>query len=129
MGAIHDYSVELMVEELKRLKALKGSSKSIIKNEDFKTYFPHGTGHWLGMDVHDVGRYYNGSYDSFRKLEPGMTFTVEPGLYFSDAKSPSRYRNIGVRIEDDVLITKNGCKVLTSGVPKEVEEVEAMCNK
>jgi Xaa-Pro aminopeptidase len=79
------------------------------------------------MDVHDVGRYYEEAYSNARKLKPGMVFTVEPGLYFSvDSKAPQKLKGIGVRIEDDVLITEKGHQVLTSAVPKEVEEIESL---
>lgn len=129
MRAIHNHAVEVLTEQLKRLGILKGTTQSLIKKEAYKPYFPHGTGHWLGMDVHDVGRYYDRTYDNHRKLSPGMCFTVEPGLYFGpEAPCPAKYQGIGVRIEDDVLITATGSKVLTSGVPKEIEEVENLCN-
>jgi Xaa-Pro aminopeptidase len=87
----------------------------------------HSTGHWLGMDVHDVGAYYADA-DQPRTLEPGMVFTVEPGLYFSpDAPAvPDRWKGIGVRIEDDVLVTEAGIDVLSKGAPKEPHEVEAL---
>lgn len=127
MKEIHAHAVEVLTEELKRLKILKGTTQSLIKKKAYFPYFPHGTGHWLGMDVHDVGRYYNGNYESARKLEPGHCFTVEPGLYFGDSNAPAKYRGIGVRIEDDILITSPGCKVLTHGVPKEIDEVESIC--
>lgn len=124
---IHNHAVEVLVEELKKLKILKGSSKTLIDKKAYFSYYPHNTGHWLGMDVHDVGKYYNGQYDSFRKLEPGMTITIEPGLYFgASVSAPARYKGIGVRIEDDILITSSGCKVLTSGVPKEIDEIESL---
>ena len=86
----------------------------------------HNTGHWLGIDVHDVGAYYE--EEQSRKLEPGMVFTVEPGLYFSpDAPNvPARWKGIGVRIEDDILVTETGCEVLSKGAPKEPHEIEAL---
>jgi len=80
------------------------------------------------MDVHDVGKYYNKHLDDARKLEPGMVITVEPGLYFGTDTKSKKYKGIGVRIEDDVLITKNGCRVLSKNLPKEIDEVEALCN-
>ncbi|NBY19049.1 M24 family metallopeptidase [bacterium] len=81
------------------------------------------------MDVHDSGRYFSESYDTPRKLEPGMVITIEPGLYFgAHTKGPQKYQGIGIRIEDDVLITSSGNKVLTSGAPKEIEEIESLCN-
>ncbi|MBI4404205.1 MAG: aminopeptidase P N-terminal domain-containing protein [Deltaproteobacteria bacterium] len=128
MMRIHERVVEVLVEELKKLKLLKGPSKSIIKNNEYLAYYPHRTGHWLGIDTHDVGRYYHGDYSNARKLAPGMVFTVEPGLYCQPiASTPAKYRGIGVRIEDDVVITQDGCKVLTSAVPKEIDEIEALC--
>jgi Xaa-Pro aminopeptidase len=86
----------------------------------------HRTGHWLGMDVHDVGDY---KVDTeWRVFEPGMTFTVEPGLYISQRNTDvaKKWQNIGIRIEDDVLITKEGCEVLTNEVPKDPDEIEAL---
>ncbi len=128
MRAIHEHAIEVLVEELKKLKVLSGSSKQLIQKRAFFPYYPHGTGHFLGMDVHDVGRYFTGWYDQPRKLEPGICFTIEPGLYFApDGPGPAKYKGIGVRIEDDIVITNTGCRVLTAGVPKEVEEVEALC--
>ncbi len=87
----------------------------------------HSTGHWLGIDVHDVGAYY-AEADKARVLEPGMVFTVEPGLYFTpDApKVPERYKGIGVRIEDDILVTDTGYEILSKGAPKEPDDVEAL---
>jgi len=123
---IHEHAVEVLTEELKRLKVLKGTTSSLIKAEAYRPYYPHGTGHWLGMDVHDVGRYYEQAYSNSRKLKPGMVFTVEPGLYFGeDSKAPAKLKGIGIRIEDDVLITEKGHQVLTSAVPKEIEEIES----
>ena len=109
---------------------MEQNNKSLIQNKNYSAYYPHNTGHWLGMDVHDVGKYYSGeSYQSYRKLQAGMVFTIEPGLYFqTDNSSPARYRGIGVRIEDDILVTAKGCKVLTAGVPKEIDEVESLCS-
>jgi len=128
--AIHQTTVEVLVEELKRLKVLKGPTKKLIESRTYSTFYPHGTGHWLGMDVHDIGTYYVERYQNHRKLEPGHVLTIEPGLYFSpDSPGPARYKGIGVRIEDDVLITANGCKVLTVKAPKEIEEIESLCSR
>jgi Xaa-Pro aminopeptidase len=126
---IHARAVEVLTEELRKLKVLKGPSAPLIKKRAYYPFYPHNTGHWLGLDVHDAGPYYTGDYDKARKLEPGMVFTIEPGLYFAPdaSSSPARYRGIGVRIEDDILVTSNGCRVLTSGVPKEIDEVESIC--
>lgn len=86
----------------------------------------HKTSHYLGMDVHDVGRYFEGGRP--RPLEPGVLITVEPGLYFGrDADVPERYRGIGVRIEDDILIEPGGARVLSNNVPKELDDVERAC--
>jgi Xaa-Pro aminopeptidase len=127
MKEIHETAVEVLTEELIALKILKGKKSDLIQKKLYHPYYPHGTGHWLGMDVHDVGRYYQGTYDKPKKLEAGMVFTIEPGLYFSPSgEGPSRYKGTGIRIEDDILVTSNGCKVLTSGVPKEIEEIESL---
>ncbi|MCB0406121.1 MAG: aminopeptidase P N-terminal domain-containing protein [Bdellovibrionales bacterium] len=123
--ALQEMASELLLDHLLRLKVLKGTKKNLLQQNAQKKYYPHGIGHWLGMDVHDAGRYYVGKYDEYRPLKPGMVLTIEPGLYFT--LGPARYKGIGVRIEDDVVVTAKGCKVLTSGVPKEVEEVEAAC--
>jgi Xaa-Pro aminopeptidase len=85
----------------------------------------HRTGHWLGMDVHDVGDYKQKG--KWRRLEPGMVLTVEPGLYIApDAKAPKKYRGIGIRIEDDVLVTEHGHEVLSADAPKQIDEIEAL---
>ena len=90
----------------------------------------HGIGHWLGMDVHDVGAYMDQKGKS-RKFKPGMVLTIEPGIYISKKNKnvPSQYRGIGIRIEDDVLVTKIGCDVLTKALPKEIDEVESIMAK
>jgi Xaa-Pro aminopeptidase len=113
------------------LKVLKGPTASLIKKREYHRYYPHGTGHWLGMDVHDIGYYYENKVENAKKLAPGMVFTVEPGLYFplDDNSVSPKLRGIGVRIEDDIVITPQGNKVLTSGVPKESDEIETLCNQ
>lgn len=123
--ALHDKAVAVVTEGLLALGLLKGEKKEIIEKKEYTKFFMHRTGHWLGMDVHDVGRYKVG--DEWRKLEPGMCFTVEPGVYIQPGADgvPEEYYNIGVRIEDDVLVTESGAEVLTSLVPKSVSEVEA----
>jgi Xaa-Pro aminopeptidase len=111
------------------LGLLKGRVPTLVKNEAYKPYYMHRTGHWLGMDVHDVGDY---KIDKqWRLLEPGMVLTVEPGLYIQpNAKEvDKKWRGIGIRIEDDVLVTKNGHEVLTAGAPKEVNDIEALMEK
>ena len=123
---VHNAAVRVLVEGLVGLGALKGRVKRIIEKEKYKRFYMHRTGHWLGMDVHDVGDYRID--DQPRVLEPGMVMTVEPGLYIApgDEKAPRRLRGIGVRIEDDVLVTRSGREVLTSAVPKSIDEIEAI---
>jgi Xaa-Pro aminopeptidase len=123
---LHEKAVEVVTDQLLALGLLSGDRKEIIANKGYFKFFMHRTGHWLGMDVHDVGRYK--VEDDWRKLEPGMVFTVEPGIYIAAGAEgvPAEYFNIGVRIEDDVVVTENGYEVLTTGVPKEVKEIEAL---
>ena len=104
---------------------LKGPIEKAIEEKTFKKYFMHGTGHWLGSDVHDVGLYARDG-ESGRPLEAGMVFTIEPGLYFhpDEEDCPEAYRGIGVRIEDDILVTEDGCEVLTRHVPTDPDEIE-----
>jgi Xaa-Pro aminopeptidase len=122
---LHEKAVEVVSEELRTLNLLAGARAEIIEKESYKKFFMHRTGHWLGMDVHDVGHYKVA--DEWRTLEPGMVFTVEPGIYIAAGTEgvPEEFFNIGVRIEDDVLVTDGGYEVLTSGVPKEAREIEA----
>ena len=123
---VHMAAVQVLVEGLVDLGAVKGRVKRIIEKEKYKRFYMHRTGHWLGMDVHDVGDYRID--DQSRMLEPGMVMTVEPGLYIrpDDEKAPKRLRGIGIRIEDDVLVTKAGRDVLTSAVPKSIDDIEAI---
>ena len=122
----HDASVEVLTKGLVRLGLLKGRVKKLIKDEKYKQFYMHRIGHWLGMDVHDVGAYKIG--DEWRLLEPGMVLTVEPGLYVpADCdKVDKQWRGIGIRIEDNVLVTKDGHEVLTHGVPKIIADIEAV---
>jgi Xaa-Pro aminopeptidase len=124
--ALHDRAVEVVAEGLLKLGLLSGTKSEVIERGDYKKFFMHRTGHWLGLDVHDVGRYRVN--DAWRTLEPGMVFTVEPGIYIAEGTEgvPSEYYNIGIRIEDDLLVTADGYEVLTSGVPKEIDEIEAL---
>ena len=121
----HDIAVSVLTEGLLSLGILKGKLSALIKEQSYKKYFMHRTGHWLGMDVHDVGDYkLDGEW---RNLEPGMVTTIEPGLYFQPHKGlSSKWWNIGVRIEDDVLVTRDGNEVMTRDVPKAVDEIEAL---
>jgi Xaa-Pro aminopeptidase len=122
----HEAAVRALVKGLVALGLLKGRVSKLIEDEAYKKFFMHRTGHWLGMDVHDVGDYKIG--DEWRVLEEGMVLTVEPGLYISSAHEDidPKWRGIGIRIEDDVLVTKDGCEVLTAGAPKSVDEIEAL---
>lgn len=124
LTAVHDATVERLTEGLIDLGFLKGSKQEIIETLSYKRYFAHGTSHWIGMDVHDVGVYSHEGQPV--KLEPGMYFSVEPGLYVdpSDELVPERFRGIGIRIEDDVLVTAGGYDVVTTGIAKEVAELE-----
>lgn len=122
----HEAAVEVITDGLLKLGILKGTLKRAIKEEKYKPYYMHRTGHWLGMDVHDVGDYK--VEDEWRVFEPGMTLTVEPGLYLSPKVKglAKKWWNTGIRIEDDVLVTRDGCEVLTRDVPKDIDEVEAL---
>jgi Xaa-Pro aminopeptidase len=123
---LKDHSIELLTEGMVRLGLLKGEPKKLIEEEKYKQFYMHGLGHFLGLDVHDVGRYYKD--DAPRTLESGMVITIEPGLYIAaETKDvPEKYLGIGVRIEDDVLITTEGNRVLTKDAPKQIEEIEAL---
>jgi Xaa-Pro aminopeptidase len=128
-NAPHRAAVRAIVEGLVRLGILKGKPAGHIRKETYRRWFMHGTSHWLGMDVHDAGGYLEADGKP-RRLRPGMVLTIEPGLYFGprDRRVRSRYRGIGVRIEDDVLVTRGGRRVLTSAAPKEIPEIEALSN-
>jgi Xaa-Pro aminopeptidase len=125
LKALHDVALRKLVEGLVALGALEGDVDELVKSEAYKPFYMHSTGHLLGLDVHDAGQYTVAGAP--RTLEPGMCFTVEPGLYFSasDPRSPEHLRGIGVRIEDDVAITPDGFEVITSAIPKRIDEVEA----
>ena len=122
----HDAAVKVLTAGLVKLGILKGRVSKLVKDAAYKRVYMHRTGHWLGMDVHDVGDYKVG--DEWRILEPGMVMTVEPGLYIpAGSKGVARkWWNIGIRIEDDVVVTKTGCEVITGGAPKTVDEIEAL---
>lgn len=125
MRSVHQMAVRVLTEGMVKLGLLEGDVDDLIAEEKFKKYYMHGTSHWLGLDVHDVGAYY--SEGQSRDLAPGMVLTIEPGLYIAegDEDAPSEYRGIGIRIEDDVLVTAGGNRVLTAAVPKSVAAVEA----
>ena len=116
--------VRIMITGLVRLDILKGDVDQLLADNAHRAFFMHGLSHWLGLDVHDVGVY---GPDRSRTLEPGMVLTVEPGLYIApDADVPPQYRGIGIRIEDDILITENGNENLTASVVKKADEIEAL---
>ena len=121
----HDAAVRAITRGLKRLGLLEGSLPKLIRDEAYKDYYMHRTGHWIGMDVHDVGDYKVG--DEWRLLETGMVMTVEPGIYIpASRKVRARWRNIAVRIEDDVAVTSNGADVLSKGLAKEPDAIESL---
>jgi Xaa-Pro aminopeptidase len=125
-NAPHEAAVRVITQGLVRLGLLKGRVPALIRSGAYKRFFMHRTGHWLGLDVHDVGDYKIG--DAWRVLEPGMVMTIEPGIYLpaSIRGVPKRFRNIGVRIEDDVVVTKRGAEVLTARAPKDPAQIEAL---
>jgi Xaa-Pro aminopeptidase len=121
----HDAAVRVLAQGLIELKLIAGSLPEVLEKETYKRFYMHRTGHWLGLDVHDAGDYKR--QGAWRALAPGMTLTVEPGLYIrGDADIPERLRNIGVRIEDDVLVADAGCEVLTAEAPKTISDIEAL---
>jgi len=124
---LHDVTRRKLVEGMVELGLLQGEVDTLIEKEAFKRYYMHRTSHWLGMDVHDVGGYFVDGQP--RPLAPGMVLTIEPGIYVSadDDQAPEAYRGIGIRIEDDILITESGRENLTAAIPKTIEEVEAAC--
>jgi Xaa-Pro aminopeptidase len=123
---IKNHSIEMLTEGMVRLGLLKGEPESLIKEEKYMQFYMHGLGHFLGIDVHDVGRYFTDGES--RPLEPGMVMTVEPGIYISPNTKdiPEKYLGIGVRIEDDVLVTEDGPRVLSNKVPKDAGEIETL---
>jgi Xaa-Pro aminopeptidase len=124
--APHQRAVRVLCEGLVSMGLLDGDVDDLIEREEYRRYFMHRTSHWIGVDVHDVGLYrQNGSP---RLLEPGMVLTIEPGLYVAaNAKeAPERFRGIGIRIEDDVLITEHGNDVLSADAPKDIAGIEAL---
>ncbi|MDX1480508.1 MAG: aminopeptidase P N-terminal domain-containing protein, partial [Woeseiaceae bacterium] len=120
----HDAAVRVITKGLKKLGLLEGTLARLIRDEAYREFFMHRTGHWLGMDVHDVGDYKVG--DEWRQLESGMVMTIEPGIYLSGSRVPKRFRNIGIRIEDDVAITSRGPDVLSKHLQKEPDAIEAL---
>ncbi len=125
-NAPHEAAVQVLAEGMVALGLIKGRASTVIKKGRYRKFYVHRTGHWLGMDVHDVGDYKIGG--EWRVLEPGMVMTVEPGLYVAagDKQVARKWWNIGIRIEDDVLVTRDGNKVLTAAVPKAIDDIEAI---
>ena len=123
--AYHEKAVRVLAQGMIDLKLTKGSVDKVIETEDYRRFYMHRTGHWLGLDVHDAGAYM--VEGKWRRLAPGMVLTVEPGLYIRPAENvPQEFWNIGVRIEDDVLVTESGRDVLTAVCPKRVADIEAL---
>lgn len=125
----HEAALKELVKGLVQLGLLQGKVDELIASEGYRRFYMHRTGHWLGMDVHDVGDYKVG--DEWRVFEPGMVLTVEPGLYVAadDDTVEARWRGIGIRIEDDVLVTEKGRRILTAAAPKDPDEIEALMAK
>ena len=122
-NAPHEAALRVLAQGFVDLKLCQGSVESVLETESYKQFYMHRTGHWLGMDVHDVGEYKIG--DQWRPLQPGMMLTVEPGCYIRPADNvPRDLCNIGIRIEDDVLVTANGNEVITQAAPKTIAEIE-----
>lgn len=132
---VYDATVAVVVDGLLKLGLMKGDRAEIIRSRSYKAFYPHGSSHWLGLNVHDAGSYqYARTEDRYAKyasagtkLQPGMVLTVEPGIYFSNESSVAAvWKNIGVRIEDDILVTATGSECLSCAAPRELAEVEAM---
>jgi Xaa-Pro aminopeptidase len=124
--APHDAATKVLAQGFIDLKLCHGSLDKVLENREYFRYYMHRTGHWLGMDVHDVGNYKVGG--EWRALEPGMVLTIEPGCYISSAPDiPEHFWNIGIRIEDDAIVKEdNGCEIITSGAPKTIRDIESL---
>ena len=126
--SVQQVMVQIITEGLVELGILKGEVNTLIDEQAYREFYMHNSGHWLGLDVHDVGNYkIDGQW---RRFKPGMVLTVEPGIYIAGGNPTvdSKWWNIGVRIEDDVIVTDSGCEVITAAVPKEVEDIERVMN-
>ncbi len=124
LDTVHEAAVSVLVEGLISLGLLQGDKAGVLERGEYRQFYMHRTSHWLGMDVHDVGSYFQNGKQ--RPFEPGFVLTVEPGLYISpQAQVPEPYRGIGIRIEDDILVTDSGFENLTRDIPKTVAELEA----
>lgn len=121
----HEAALDVLVQGLVDLKLCQGTKDAVLESGSYRQFYMHRTGHWLGLDVHDAGEYKDKAGD-WRKLEPGMTLTVEPGCYIRPADNVSEhFWNIGIRIEDDVLVTDGGCDIMTIDAPKTIADIEA----
>jgi Xaa-Pro aminopeptidase len=125
--AAHTAATRVIVDGLCGLKLLHGDARAVLQSGDYKRFFPHKTGHWIGLDVHDVGDYRVD--DEPRLLEAGMVVTVEPGIYIppDDTSVPAKWRGLGIRIEDDIVVTASGQEILAAGLPRTPAEVQALC--
>ncbi|MBL8194477.1 MAG: Xaa-Pro aminopeptidase [Blastocatellia bacterium] len=125
---VHQAALDIIVDGLFNLGLLSGEREKVIEEKQYQKFFMHRTSHWLGIDTHDVGKYKQS--DESRILEPGMILTVEPGIYIRPMDDvPTKYHNIGIRIEDDVLVTEQGSEILTAFVPKQINELEAIIGR
>jgi Xaa-Pro aminopeptidase len=130
---VHEVTTRKLVEGMIDVGLLTSGVDENLERDDYKRYYMHRTSHWLGLDVHDVGTYFeagtNGATKPSRVLEPGMVLTVEPGLYIAEdnTEAPERFRGIGIRIEDDLVITADGHENLTGSIPKTIADIEAAC--
>ncbi len=124
-NAPHDAAVAVLAQGFIDLKLLAGTLDAVLEQESYKQFYMHRTGHWLGLDVHDAGEYKTGG--EWRELQPGMVLTVEPGCYIRPAPGvPEAFAHIGIRIEDDALVTDGGCEILSAAAPKNVADIEAL---
>jgi len=126
LGEVEQEVIRIITAGLLTLGILQGELNQLIEQKAYRAFYMHGLGHWLGLDVHDVGNY---GENKNRPLQEGMVLTVEPGIYISpEADVPVQYKGIGVRIEDNILITEYGNKILTAAAPKEIIEIENLMN-
>ena len=122
----HEAALDVLVQGFIDFGWLKGSKEAVIESGDYKQFYMHRTGHWLGLDVHDAGEYKDKA-GNWRALQAGMMLTVEPGCYIRPAENvPQEFWNIGIRIEDDALVTLDGCEIITQDAPKTVAEIESV---
>jgi len=126
---LHDMGTSLLTDLMLELGLLSGRKDDLISSLQQKRYYPHGIGHWLGMDVHDAGLYFKKGVP--REITTNMCFTIEPGIYIpaDDTSAPQKYRGIGIRIEDNIRVTSSGSENMTSSVPKEIADIEKVVGK